>query len=62
MIDAPGQPFWSPEADEALFASLKSNLRPDIPLIELECNINDPVFAECCAQTLLQHIAERSAS
>ncbi len=62
MIDAPGQPFWLPEADEALFASLKSNLRPDIPLIELDCNINDPMFAERCARTLLQHIADRPAS
>jgi len=62
MIDAPGQPFWSPEADGALFACLKANLRPDIPVIELDCNINDPVFAERCAQTLLQHIADRSAS
>ena len=34
MIDAPGGPFWWPEADQALFGSIKSELRPDIPLIE----------------------------
>lgn len=56
MIGAPGGPFWSPEADAALRASLKSNLRHDIPVIELDCNINDPPFAECCARRLLEHL------
>jgi uncharacterized protein (UPF0261 family) len=56
MIDSLGQPFWSPEADGALLAALKSNLRPGIPLVELDCNINDPMFAEFCARTLLQYL------
>jgi uncharacterized protein (UPF0261 family) len=57
MIDAPGGSFWSPEADGALIQALKSHLRPGIPVIELDCNINDPVFAETCAETLLRHVA-----
>jgi uncharacterized protein (UPF0261 family) len=56
MIDTPGRAFWFPEADSALFTALKSNLRPDIPVIELDCNINDPVFAETCAKMLLQSL------
>ncbi len=52
VISAPGQPFYDPAADEALFKSLKSNLRTDIPVIESEANINDAAFAELCAQTL----------
>jgi uncharacterized protein (UPF0261 family) len=53
MIDAPDGPFWWPEADQALFAALKENLRPDIPVVEMDCNINDREFAERCARELL---------
>ena len=66
MIDAPGGPFWWPEADEAFCRSLKRSLRPDIPIIEIDANINDPIFAERCAQELLrlmrEPVEERSTS
>ena len=54
MIDSPGGPFWWPEADRALFESLKSHLRSDIPVIEMQCNINDAAFARRCAEVLLE--------
>ena len=54
MIDAPGGKFWWPEADMALFNSLKENLREDIPLTEMNNNINDPEFAEACADALVE--------
>ena len=53
VIDAPGGPFWSPEADGALFEALKKNLRPDIPVIEMDVNVNDPEFSRQCAEQLL---------
>ncbi len=56
MIDAPGGPFWWPEANEALFTSLRENLRRDIPREELDCNINDEAFARRAAECLLDHI------
>jgi len=56
MIDAPGAPFWWPEADEALFAALKQNLRKEIPVLELDYNINDPPFADECARQLLKNM------
>ena len=56
VISAPGQPFHDPEADEALFSSLKSHLRMDIPVIEMDCEINAPEFAAACARTLLEQI------
>jgi uncharacterized protein (UPF0261 family) len=56
MIDAPGGPFWWPEANQALTHALKAHLRPDIPLIEMDCNVNDPEFARCAAETLLTAI------
>ena len=54
VISAPGQPFHSPEADDALFGAIRSNLKKDIPLVEINCTINDPQFAEACAKALLE--------
>jgi uncharacterized protein (UPF0261 family) len=54
VISAAGQPFHDPAADAALFGAIKSNLRPDIAVVEVDAAINDPVFAEKCARTLLE--------
>jgi uncharacterized protein (UPF0261 family) len=54
-IDKPGQPFWNPEADGALFESLRQHV-PSECLIERPEHINDPVFAEFCVRTLQELI------
>jgi uncharacterized protein (UPF0261 family) len=53
MLDSPGGRFWDPEADAACYAAIRQNLKPGIPLIELDHNINDPEFADAVAKTLL---------
>jgi uncharacterized protein (UPF0261 family) len=53
-IDREGQPFWWPEADAALFQSLRNWISPQVRLIELDLHINDPAFAEAAATTLLE--------
>src|SRR5207244_6111307 len=53
-IDRAGQPFWWPEADAALFQSLRNWMSPQVRLIELDLHINDPGFAEAAATTLLR--------
>ena len=58
VIDSPGGPFWLPEADRALAAALKENLRDGIPVIEMDCNVNDPEFARRCAETLLEEMTK----
>lgn len=60
VISAPGQPFHWPEADAALFGEWKHNLRPGIPVIEYEGNINDPAFAELCVGELLKNLAAKA--
>jgi uncharacterized protein (UPF0261 family) len=55
-IDAEGQPFWWPEADRALFQSLRNWMSPHVELIELDRHINDPAFAEAAADTLLRFL------
>jgi uncharacterized protein (UPF0261 family) len=47
LIDAPGQPFHDPDADQALFAAIAAGWSPapNRNLLEIEANINDPKFA-----------------
>jgi uncharacterized protein (UPF0261 family) len=52
-IDRAGQPFWWPEADDALFQSLRQWMSPRVRLIEADLHINDPEFADLAARTLL---------
>ena len=56
VIGAPGGPFHDANADAGLYSALKSALRPDIPVVEIDCAINDPTFAEACAQALLRQL------
>jgi uncharacterized protein (UPF0261 family)/ABC-type branched-subunit amino acid transport system ATPase component len=46
-LDAPGQPFWDPEADTALFRALDQTVRQtsNRQVIRLKRNINEPEFA-----------------
>jgi len=60
MLDSPNGAFWDPEADRACFDALKRNLRPDIPYIELDYNINDPEFSGKVAETLLEMLRKSS--
>jgi uncharacterized protein (UPF0261 family) len=48
LLDAPDQPFWDPQADDALFGALERHLvqSDDRRLVALPYNINDPEFAD----------------
>jgi len=56
VIDSPDGPFWWPEANQTLFDTLKKNLRPDIPVLEIDANVNDKAFSEKCATVLLEQM------
>ena len=53
MLDSEGGQFWDPAADAACFDAIKRTLKPGIPVIELDNNINDPAFSATVAETLL---------
>jgi len=59
IISAEGQPFHDAAADAALFAAIRQHLRPGIPLVEMDCEINAPEFAAACAAALLGHLSAR---
>ena len=47
LLDAPGKPFWDPEADRALFEAITKGFRPGAQrrLLRLPHNVNAPDFA-----------------
>jgi len=54
MLDSEGNAFWNPDADRACFDAIKKNLKPGIPYLEINHNINDPEFSEKVADVLLK--------
>lgn len=57
-LDASGQPFWWPQANQALRESLKLWLSPDVEYIEMDLHINDPAFGKACAQKLINYLKD----
>jgi uncharacterized protein (UPF0261 family) len=55
-IDAPGQPFHDPEADEALFEELEKTVGQTATrrVVRLPHHINDPEFARALVETFLE--------
>jgi uncharacterized protein (UPF0261 family) len=55
-LDAPGQAFWDPEADAALFAALEKHVvqTPERRLVRVPCHINDPLFARTAVDQFLE--------
>jgi uncharacterized protein (UPF0261 family) len=58
ILDGDGQPFCNRLADEAMFETIKLNVRPDIEVVEMDCNINDPPFAAKAVEMILALIEE----
>jgi uncharacterized protein (UPF0261 family) len=58
--DREGHEMWEPEGNHTFIDSLKDNLKPSIPLTELNAHINDPEFIDPVVETFLlmmKHIA-----
>ena len=53
QLDLEGKPFFWPEANQAFIDTLRANLRKDIPLVEMDADINDPAFSGKSAEVLL---------
>lgn len=55
-IDRSGGPFDDPQARDALFQAIRQSAGV-IPVIELDCHINDAQFAEAAARRLIELLA-----
>ncbi len=60
ILDAEGERFWDPEADQALFDSIREHANPEIPIWEIDANINDPLFAQKAVELLMEIYAKKS--
>lgn len=54
MLDSHGGAFWDEAADHACFEAIRSGLNQGIPVIEVESNINDPLFPDRATQVFLE--------
>ena len=53
MLDAEGKPFHDPEADAALFDTLRASVTEHVRVREVDAHINDPAFARALTDELL---------
>jgi uncharacterized protein (UPF0261 family) len=58
ILDGDGELFCDRAADAAFFDALRAHLRSDIPVYEMDSNINDPAFSARAVELLLGLIAE----
>jgi uncharacterized protein (UPF0261 family) len=56
ILDGDGERFCDRQADQALFDSLREHLRPEIPVVEIDSNINDDQFARKAVEMMLDLI------
>lgn len=52
-LDAEGKAFYDLSADKRLFDSIRKTLDKRIRLVEMDCHINDPKFADCIVAEFL---------
>jgi uncharacterized protein (UPF0261 family) len=59
-LDAPGKPFWDPEANAALFGAFESTFRAtsDRVLVRLPYHINSPEFADAAVAAFREIASE----
>ena len=58
-IDRPGKIFYDPDANAALFSTLKQKLSPSITLIEDEHHLDDPEFAKRVGETMINLLKQK---
>jgi uncharacterized protein (UPF0261 family) len=57
-IDAEGQPFHDPQADRALFETLREHAPPNVEVVEVDAHVNAPEFASVLCDHVLRLLEE----
>lgn len=60
-LDAPGQAFWDPDADAALFETIEREVRDPDRVRRVDQHINDPEFADAVVEAWRTVLGRRSA-
>ncbi len=53
ILDGDGELFCDRQADAAMFDAIKANVRDDIEVVEIDCNINDKEFSAKAVEIML---------
>jgi uncharacterized protein (UPF0261 family) len=61
MLDGEGQQFCDRAADQAMFDAIKKNVRSEIPVVEVDLNINDPQFSAKAVDMMLELIRQKKS-
>ena len=56
VLDAPGKPFYNPEANAAFSKALRENIAPGIEITDIDAHINDQEFSQRAVELLLSMI------
>lgn len=59
-IDRPGKIFYDPEANAALFETLRAELNPSIPVVEVPHHIDDAACAEVASRLMIDMLKTHS--
>ena len=59
ILDGDGELFCDREVDQVIFDTIKLNLKDGIPVEEINCNINDPEFADKAVEMILALIDQK---
>jgi len=55
-----GESLYDPQGDRIFIDTLKEHLRPQIPVMEVDANINEPVFAQTTVSALMRILEQSS--
>ena len=58
ILDGDGEMFCDREVDQVMFDAIKADLNVDIPVIEIDHNINDPEFSAKAVEMMLELISQ----
>jgi len=58
--DRKGGPLYDPEMRDAFIEKLKEDLAPEVHLLEVNCHINDPAFAELASSMMREMLLNRA--
>lgn len=61
MLDADGDRFCDRQADQAFFDAVRNNVRENIPVVDIDANINDAAFASKAVEMMLELIALKAS-
>jgi len=60
ILDGDGQPFCDREADAAIFNAIKTGVKKDVPVYEIDANINDLEFSNRAVELMIDLITQKS--